>query len=151
MRNPTAKTEADTRLNKRCSGFSYVEILIAIALLALLLIPAMDSLHNAIRAGGTQSEIATRGRHLQSLYEEVLAQRFSDLDAAGLAAGSPTVATSYSDAVAAVPRRLIYIARYDVDNADADDDPFTGVDSDVLWVRGEIPNSAFSFETLTTP
>lgn len=133
------------------NGFSYIEVLVATAILAIALIPAMDALQNALRTTAAQNEIAGHGRHLQSLYEEVLAQSFSNLDAAGIAAGSPTTATSYSDVVTANPRRIIYIARYDADNADADDDPFTGVESNVLWVSGEIPNTVHSFKTLTTP
>lgn len=132
-------------------GFSYIEVLVATAILAIALIPAMDALQNALQTSSAQNEITSDGRYLQSLYEEVLAQRFSDLDAAALAAGSPTTATSYSDAVSANPRRIIYIARYDADDADADGDPFSGVESNVLWVRGEIPNTVYLFETLTTP
>ena len=60
-----------------------------------------------------------------------------------------TVPTSYSDVSGSTDRRLVYIAKYDADNADADDDGFTGVDDEILWVRVEIENTPFEFETLT--
>ena len=48
-------------------------------------------------------------------------------------------------------RALVYLWRYDGDNADADNDPFTGIDPELLWMKVEIENSPLSFETLLTP
>ena len=72
------------------------------------------------------------------------------MDAAALAAGDATVPTSFSDSAGTNDRRLVYLSRYDGDNADADDDPFTGVDDDLIWVRVAIENSTQALETLTS-
>ena len=45
-------------------------------------------------------------------------------------------------------RRKVFIGRYDGDNADADDDPFTGVDDGLLWVRVRIDGTHYDVETL---
>ena len=44
---------------------------------------------------------------------------------------------------------VVFLFGYDGDNADADDDSFTGVDDGLMWVRVEIENSAQNFETIT--
>ena len=43
---------------------------------------------------------------------------------------------------------LVYLSLYDGDNADADDDPFTGTDADLLWIRVEIDGSVLSLQTV---
>ena len=82
---------------------------------------------------------------LLSKLEEVLAEPFSTVFAQ---AAGPTVATVYSDLAGSVDRRVVFIASYDGDNADADNDPFTGPDPDLLWVRVEIEGSAAALQAL---
>ncbi len=138
----------------KMTGFSYVEVLIATVLIAIVLVPAMDALLPGIQ-GSSIHETRTEDHYkLLSKIEEVLAEPFADLDAAAIAAGSPTTATlSYSDTFTYPDGRQItrniFISRYDADNADADDDPFTGVDEGLLWVRGTIAGSSLRIETLT--
>ena len=138
----------------KMTGFSYVEVLIATVLIAIVLVPAMDALLPGIQ-GSSIHETRTEDHYrLLAKIEEVLAEPFSDLDAAAIAAGNPTTPTSYWD-VFTYPdgrqiTRNIFISRYDADNADADDDPFTGVDQGLLWVRGTIAGSSLRIETLTS-
>ena len=130
------------------SGFSYIELLITTVFIALMLIPALETLHTGVQGAGIhESRVAAQYR-LMAIMEEVLAEPFQDLENAAQAAGGATVLTSYSDAPATPNRRLVFLSRYDGDNADADDDPFTGTDDGILWVRVEIEDSVYALETL---
>ncbi len=71
------------------------------------------------------------------------------MESAAIVAGSHTVATSLSDAMGVANRRVVFLSKYDGDNADSDSNPFTGMDEDLLWVRVEIENTSYSYETLT--
>jgi type II secretory pathway pseudopilin PulG len=126
-------------------GFSYVEVLVAVGLLALCVVPTMEALQTgvlgaAVHQSETADHYAVAGR-----LEEVLAEPFASLDAAATAAGGPTNPSSYS----ASPL-LVYLARYDGDNADGDGNPFTGGDDGLLWVRVAVENGGAALETLTT-
>ena len=131
------------------SGATYAEVLLATAFVALLLASVIDALSAGVESAELHLELAETHYHLSSLFEETLAQPFEDLDAEALAAGSPSVATAYSDAVGATRRRLVYLARYDADDADGDGNPFTGGEDGLLWVRVELEYSHRALETLT--
>lgn len=135
---------------RRQRGASYVELLIAATLLATMLMPLLNSMFSAGQAATAQQELAQQHFSMHGLLEELLAQPFGTLDAAAAAAGGPTVASSYSDSAGTPHRRLVYLSRYDGDNADADNDPFTGVDDDLLWLSVTIENTALSVQSLST-
>ena len=61
--------------------------------------------------------------------------------------GDFNVATSYSDLAATVPHE-VFIWRYDVDNADNDDDVFTGGEDDILWLRVATVDGLTDLQTL---
>ena len=42
----------------------------------------------------------------------------------------------------------VFIWRYDLDNADADGDPFTGGEPDMLWLQIASADGSFTIETL---
>lgn len=130
------------------TGFSYVEALIAVVLVAVCLAPAVQALQSGTIAASTTRLVADDTAHLKSKMEQVLAQPFADLDSAAQTAGSFSVATSYSDPVGA-RRRVVYLSRYDVDNADADNDRFTGTEAGLLWVKVVLEGSTASLATLT--
>ena len=46
-------------------------------------------------------------------------------------------------------RLLVYLSLYDGDNADADDNPFTGTDPDLLWIRIDVEDTVHTLETIT--
>jgi type II secretory pathway pseudopilin PulG len=137
-------------------GFSYAEVLIAIAVIGVCLVPAMDALRSGV--SGTDIYESTLIDHyaLQTKMEEVLTKSFSDLAAASSEAGSLTMPTSYSDAVPFTTTdgrqitRQVYIWPYDGDNADSDNDPFSGTDVGILYVKVQINDSPLTLETLTT-
>jgi len=138
----------DRRRRSRQAGFSYVEVLVATALVTLSLVPALEALQTGVLGSTTHESVAVIQQRLMAKMGEVLAQPFADLESAEfVAAGAPT---SYSDAPGTPDRRLVLLSRYDGNNADADNDPFTGTDDGLLWVRVEIENSSRALESLST-
>lgn len=129
-------------------GFSYVEVLVAMTLIAVALVPAMNALRVGVTAAGVHEQETVRSLELSGRMEQVLAQSFFDLDAAAAAAGSSAVPTSFSDLAGTEDRLVVFIAGYDADDADADDDPFTGVDPGILWLRVTLENTQHALTTL---
>lgn len=133
----------------RQAGASYVEVLIAAVLIALLLLPLMETMVGAEQGTSSQQEIAVQHFLVTGRLEEVLAEPYAALESAAAAAGSEATPTSYSDPPGTNNRRLIYLSLYDADNADADNDPFTGVDAGLVWVRVELEATALALESLS--
>jgi type II secretory pathway pseudopilin PulG len=119
-------------------GFLYVEVLVAVLVLALCLPPALAALSSATRAAAAERAATGRRFRLNGMLEQLLATPHAALDAAAIAAGAATVPTSYSDAPGTPQRRLVFIARYDADNADGDGNGLTGGDAGLLWIRVSI-------------
>lgn len=124
------------------AGFSYVEVLIATVLMALALIPALESLELGVRGSGVHRNELVRHQRMMAKLEEVLAEPFAALEAEALAAGGG--ASAYSDAVGAEDRRLVTLTAFD---ADGDTQP----DAGILRVRVAIEATPHILETLTTP
>ena len=131
-------------------GFSYVEVLIATVLIAMSLVPALEALQTGLQGSSNYLHVVEDHNYVQARLEEVLAEPIDALEAAALAAGSPTALSSYSDPPATERRLLVYVSRYDGDDADSDADPFTGTDAGLLWVRVEIETTALAVESLIT-
>jgi hypothetical protein len=134
------------------AGLTYVEVLIATALITITLVPAIDALKPATLGMSIHEEHTVRHYELTAILEEVLANPFSELDAEAVAINDPTVASiNYSDPVAQANRRLVYLSRYDADNADGNGDFFdAGMDAGLLWVRVEIEGTDQAIESLTS-
>lgn len=130
-------------------GFSYLEVLITIVLIAIALIPAMQALQTAQIGSGVFQSQSSLHFHLNAKLEEVLAKPYSSLMIAATASASSTVPTSFSDVSGSNDRRLVYLFGFDADDADGDSDPFTGVDNGLLWIRVEVEGTSNSIETLT--
>jgi type II secretory pathway pseudopilin PulG len=149
-----------TRRTWRCqptsAGFSYAEVLLAVVLIAVCLAPALDALRTAVDSSDVQETGLVDRYALQAKMEEVLAEPFAALSDAATAAGSPTAPTTYSDTVPFATTdgrqitRQVYIWPYDGDNADSDDNPFTGTDPGLLYVKVQSNGALFALETLTT-
>ena len=133
----------------RHRGLSHVEALVALALLAVALVPAMQALTGGVGAASGGAAIADPWLSAQSKMEEVLARPFAELDAAATAAGGPGNPSSYSEASGTPGRRIVYLSRYDGDNADGDNNPFTGTDAGLLWVKVAVEATPVAIETLT--
>jgi len=138
----------------RMNGFSYVEVLIAVVLIVIALVPALDALIPGVAGSGIHESIAEDHYQLTGKLEQVLVEPFGQLNSAAVAAGSPTTPTSYSDVFTYASGRQItrnvFLSRYDADNADADNDPFTGTDDGLLWVRVAIAGTGYRIESLVS-
>ncbi len=126
-------------------GFSYVEILVAMVLIAVCLVPALDALQPAL-FGMREQEVYTIDRlALSSKMEEVLSEPFASLDAAAVSSGSYSVPTGYSQGETTTDGRSItlqvYLAQHD---GDGDGTP----DPDLLKVKVEIDGTSQRLETL---
>ncbi len=130
------------------AGVSYVEVLIAVVVLGVALVPALEALQVAFRGSAVQVDVVLWQQQLATRMEDVLAEPFASLDSAALDAGSETVPSSYSDAAGPPDRVLVFLSRYDGDNADADNDPFTGTDAGLVWARVAIENTPYELTTL---
>ncbi len=136
-------------MKTRQSGLSYIEVLVATVLIALALVPMIEALGPGLQGSRIHLDQAEVNFALQGKLEQVLAESFDDLDDAAATAGDFSVATTYSDLAADVPH-AVFIWRWDVDNADADDDPFTGGEDDILWVRVATVNGLVELQTLVS-
>ena len=140
-------------LRRRQRGLSYVEVLIAVVIVAVCLAPALDALRGGIRAAAIQGSQAVNQQRLKTRMEEVLANRFVTLDAAALAAGnspgaslaacSGATVVLCSDAPGTADRLLVTLYRYDSSAATA-----TVNDTGLLWVNVAIAGSNLSLDTL---
>lgn len=128
-------------------GFTYLEVMIATVLIAIMLVPAMEALTPAIQGSAMHKQHAEIHYALLGKLEQVLAKSFDELDAAAAVAGAHTNATSYSDPAANVPDR-VFIWRYDIDDADSDGDVFTDGEDDLLWVKVATEDASQSLQTL---
>ena len=133
----------------RQSGFTYMELLIATLLITIMLVPALDAMHSGIQGSGIHTQLAQNQYRMISKMEQTLALPFSDLEEKADQVADPTIPVlAYSDGGGIKFRRLVYLARYDGDNADADANPFTGTDEGLLWLRVTIENGPRVLETV---
>lgn len=146
----------------RQSGLTYIEVLVATILLAIVLVPAIEALHTGLLGSRVQATILSERYSALARMESVLAEPFATLVTAAGVAGDSKTPTSYSDPAGPADRVLVYIALYDADNADGDNDVFTVPDPNfdgdnnpytgyvgLLWIRTEVEGSVTSVETLT--
>ena len=124
-------------------GFSYIEIVVAVAIIAVTLPAALEALRDGVAAtrfGGQQTAQQVR---LRSRMEVVLANKFATLDAAALAAGNtPTaVVTTWSDAAGTPDRVIVNIYRYNGTTA-------VSTDTGLLWVKASMEGTALALNTL---
>ncbi len=134
------------------SGYSYVEVLIATVLVVVGIIPALDALQSGIQATDIHETSTIDQYAVQSKMEELLTLSYSSLKAAADAAGDYTIPTSFTDTYTTTDGRDIwrevFISAYDGDNADLDNDPFTGTDAGLLWVQVKKRDTVIRYETL---
>jgi len=132
-------------------GLTYVEVLIATVLVVVALVPAIDALRPAIQGSGIHQSETALHYHLTGGLEDVLAAPFFTLDTEAQALGDPTaISAPFSDTAGSANRRLVFLSRYDADNADGDNDQFTGTDEGLIWVRVEVETTSHALETLVS-
>jgi len=133
-------------MSTRGRGFAYLEALVAAMLIAVALVPASDAVRSALQQAEI-SKIQVR-QHYRGLetFERAKAQPFSVLNSEASSTGGTSPSTALSDAAGTDFRRLAYIARHDIDNADADDDPTTGTDNGYFRVRVLVDGTGIAFD-----
>lgn len=131
-------------------GYSYVEILVAVALLAVALPPALDALGTQVRGAGQGVESMRLEYKVQSKAEELLSEPWSALDMAVDIAGSKSVPSLYSDPAGSPDRILVYLAHYDFENTDADGNPFTNPNPNLVWIGIQAENGSQKLYTVRT-
>ena len=130
----------------RQSGLSYVEVLVAVIFLAVALVPMMNAFGPGIQGATEQRQTIETHYIVLGVLETVLAEPFTELDDAAAAAGAHTAATRYSDDTP-IPYQ-VFIWRYDSDDADDDNDRFTGGEDDLLWIKVETEDGRYALQTL---
>lgn len=134
---------------KHEQGLSYIEVLIATVLITIALVPAIDALHPAIKGAGIHQSETVLHYHLSARLESLLAEPFVALDTEAQALADPAaISLVFSDPAGSSNRRLVFLSRYDADNADADNNPFTDTDEGLIWLRVEVENTSHALETL---
>ena len=153
---PAAKAtlQKTATAGQRMAGFTYIEVIVATALIVISLVPALDALSIGVKAGTVHESTTVDHYYLTARLEELLSEPWNELDAEALAVNNPnTPSAVYSGSVATPDGRTllrqVYLSRYDADNADADDDFFTGTDEGLLWVKVELEGMGRSLERLT--
>ncbi len=150
----------------RQSGLSYVEAIIAVLILSIALIPALQSVQSGIQSSRVKEEMTDLQFHLRSKMEQVRFLPFGVLTKAADSAGNYTAPSYLSDPSGQPDRRLVYLSFYDADDSDSDGDPFTIADPDsdgdsnpytnidpdpdisLLWIKVEIESNPYSLQTL---
>lgn len=133
----------------RQSGLSYVEVLVAGVIIAVMLIPAMEAITPALLQSDSQIKRVQRKHALVGIMEEVMSESYSTLEAEAQAVGDPNTASDiYSDAAGASDRRLVYLSGFDGDDADGDGDVFTGTDQGLLWIRVTMQDTDLQLQAL---
>lgn len=146
------------------AGLSYIEVVVAMALILLALVPMLDSIGAGLIATELNLDVTAEHFRVSGRLEEILAEPYGALLSAAAAAGNRSVPSGYSDAPGTQARRLVYVALYDPENQDGDGDPFTVPDPDadgdadpftsyagLLWVRVNIEGAAAALESLSAP
>jgi Tfp pilus assembly protein PilV len=100
---------------RRQRGFAYVEALVAVVLVAMALVPALDALESASLNSQALADAGSRDAQLRAKMEEVLSKPFATLNAETYVAGANTttaVSAALSDA-AGPTRRIVIVYRWD--------------------------------------
>lgn len=135
----------------RQNGLSYVEILIAITLIAVALVPAINALFPAMIGSANYRSDSEQHYHLAAKLETVLAENYTVLDeeAVGLA-DRTTPSMLFSDTAGSEQRRLVFLSRYQPGDALVPIASFTTDDVGMLWVSVSLENDDLKLESLVS-
>lgn len=150
---------SDWKQTDKQYGFSYIEVMVAMFILAITIAPAMEAIQSGIQGANIHQDLIRQHYALIKRMEEALAQPYENLLSSAQIAGNSTTASSYSDPAPQAERILVFLALYDADanpfvltdpDNDGDGNIYTGDTSNLLWLRVELENSAQQFETLVS-
>ena len=97
------------------AGLAYIEVMVALALVVMALVPALNAMQTSTRGSAALGSIAARDALLRAKIEEVLAKPFDTVNAETFLAGGNTT-TSVSAALSdpsGPDRRIVILYRTD--------------------------------------
>lgn len=129
-------------------GISYAETMIAVMILGVCLVPALNALNSGAIGAATVTAPESESLCVKSHLEKVMAEPYSYLVRAANTAGSLDKPTSYSViADSLCPALQTFIAHYDPDNTL---NRFPSADTGLLFMRVATNDGSASFTTLVT-
>lgn len=132
-------------------GLSYLEVLIATLVLTVSLGPLLSAMQVNNQTTRIDADLNEQRNHASSVLEKTLALPLATLlDEAVILGANDVLSDRYSDPASSAPRALVYLAAYDGDNADGDNNPFTGTDQNLLWVSVSIEGTSFELTALVS-
>lgn len=125
------------------TGLAYLEVLVAVALVTVALVPALDALRTSTLASQVLVSTATRDALLRAKMEEVMAKPFDALNAETFLSGGNTT-TSVSAALSdpsGPDRRIVIVYR-------TDGSAVSGSDTGLVRLRVAFETGGTGLETL---
>ena len=123
-------------------GFAYIEILVSLALLGILLVPAMQALSDGVRNNSAQ--LADRQLNLRNKMEEMLSQPFNTIYLKTYpSSNNASVRDEYSDPPGSPNRRVVVFYRYRVSTNSLDNNN-TGLLFIKVYYETDGPNAALN-------
>lgn len=133
------------RVVELAAGFAYIEVLVAVLLLALCALPAANAVMNGLNAAGAAPTRAAALRCMRNKMESVLAEPYANL----LAAQNGRAQTRYSEPKDEVcVERRVFIGVYQQQSGGSLD---TASSTVLLRVDVVSPGTPYSFTTLVSP
>ncbi|MDP2752684.1 MAG: prepilin-type N-terminal cleavage/methylation domain-containing protein [Rhodocyclaceae bacterium] len=145
-------------MNKKCGrGFTYLEVLVALLVFSIALIPAMESIQNSLRAVRQDAKLNAAGgernvtdgqaviNKMESLLAMSMNENFGSL--AYLPSGRITAHATLSDALGIEPRCLVYTSWFKPE-ATLEADRYVTTKTHLLWVKVVLDGSGVSATTL---
>jgi prepilin-type N-terminal cleavage/methylation domain-containing protein len=134
-------------------GFSFVEIMVAVLLLAICAAPMGDAIRNGITAASIGAAKARELRCIKNTMETVLAQPYQNLWNAARSAGEAAVLPLPADASCeAAPRLSVVKYEYDASAKKLTELPALAsadrLESPLLYVTVTAANGGYAFTTL---
>lgn len=156
---PLIHAHPERLMTNRFRGYTYIEAVVALLVLAVALIPAMDALQVGTIGLRTNVVQGDAGTDRDVSDEEALRNKMESLLALNHKTGSGELAESpsgrssahsgLSDAGGANPRCLVYTSWYKPEaNAEADRYVSSSADTRLLWVKVQIEGKDTSLETV---
>jgi len=148
------------RVNKATQfGFSYVEVLVAMFILAMAIVPAMEAIQSGIQGADIHNSLTRQHYALIKRIEEIKASSYGSLLTAAKTVSNANTSSNFSDPAGQTDRILVFLALYDADadpftlidpDNDTDSDLYTGDTSNLLWIKVKLENSTQQLESLVS-
>ena len=119
----TSPIRTRSPLRSGATGLAYIEVIVALVVVVIALVPALNAMQLGLRGSQLLGAIAVRDTSLRGKMEEVMARPFDTLNAETFLSGGNTttsVSTALSDAAGA-ERRIVILYRTDGSAVSASD------------------------------